>query len=44
MRFMEAVREDMAVVELTEEDAEVRIKMEMENRCGDPGEAKRRRW
>ena len=34
--YMEAVREDMAVVEVTEEDAEVRNKWRSKIRCGDP--------
>ena len=34
-RFMDAVREDTAVVEVTEEDAEVLNRMEMENLLSD---------
>ena len=34
--FMNAVREDMAAVEVTEEDAEVRNKWRWKIRCGDP--------
>ena len=34
-RFMGAVKEDMAVVEVTEEDTEVRIKWRWKI-CGDP--------
>ena len=35
-RFVDAVREDMAVVELTEEDAEDRTKWRWKIRCRDP--------
>ena len=35
MWHMDAVREDMAVVEVTEEDAEVRNKWRWKIRCGD---------
>ena len=33
---MDAVREDMAAVEVTEEDAEIRTKCQWKIRCGDP--------
>ena len=33
---MDVVREDMAVVEVTEEDREDRIKQRWRIRCGDP--------
>ena len=36
-RFMDAAREDMAVVEVTEEDAEDRLKLRWKIRCGNPG-------
>ena len=36
MRFMDAMREDMAVVEVTDEDAEDRTEWRWEFRCGDP--------
>ena len=35
-RFMDAVREDMAVVEVTEEDAEVWTEWRWRIHCGDP--------
>ena len=35
-RYMDAVREDMAVVEVMEEDAEYRTEWIWEIRCGDP--------
>ena len=35
-RYMDLVREDMAVVEVTEEDADDRNKWRWEMRCGDP--------
>ena len=35
MRFMYVTREDMAVAELTEEDAEDRTEWRLEIRCGD---------
>ena len=35
-RFMDAVREDMAVVEVSEEDAEYMTKWRWKIRCGDP--------
>ena len=35
-RFIDAVREDMAVVEMTEEDTEGRNKWRWKIRCGDP--------
>ena len=36
MRFMDAVREDMTAVEVTEEDAEERTEWRRRIRCGDP--------
>ena len=44
-RFMDAVREGMAVVELTEEDAKDRTKWRWKTHCGDSltVEAERRR-
>ena len=35
-RFMDAMREDTAVVEVTEEDAEVMTELRWKIRCGDP--------
>ena len=35
-RFMNVVREDIAVVEVTEEDAEDRTESRGKIRCGDP--------
>ena len=35
-RFMDAVREDMAVAEVTEEDAEDRTEWRWKIRCGNP--------
>ena len=35
-RFMDAVREDMTAVEVTEEDAEERTEWRRRIRCGDP--------
>ena len=35
-KYMDAVREEMAVVEVTEEDTEVRTKWRWKIRCGDP--------
>ena len=35
-RFMDAVREDMTAVEVTEEDAEERAEWRRRIRCGDP--------
>ena len=39
-RFTDAVREDMAEVEVTEEDAEDRTKWRWNIRCADPGREK----
>ena len=36
MRFMDATREDMAVTEVTEEDAEDWSEWRWKVRCGDP--------
>ena len=36
MRFMDAVREDMAEVEVTEEDTEDRTKWRWKIHCGNP--------
>ena len=35
MRFMDAMREDMGVVEVTEEDTEVKTKWRWKIHCGD---------
>ena len=35
-RFMDAAREDMAVVDVTEEDADDRTKWRCKLRCGNP--------
>ena len=37
MRFMDVVRENMAVVEVTEEDADDRIKWRWKMCCGETG-------
>ena len=44
-RFMDVVKEDMAEVEVTEEDTEERSNWRWKIRCGDPwwGKAERRR-